>query len=360
MVRSRAARLSDNSPETDAIVIVNGDEPFCDSAFWYLTEQKSGTFEGGIAVVRDGKLDVIVSTLEEETAREGCGEIHVYSNRAERDGLLKELLNGCTDVGFNTLSAPYASVRYIEKTAGINVKNASKEILETLTVKDEKELKSIRRACEISSKVASEIPEILTAGMTEKEAAFAIDFRMRELGGEGNAFETIAAFGPNSSKPHHSPTDRKISKGDAALFDFGTKYEKYCSDLTRTVFFGKPDERMERAYETVKKAQEEGFSRYREGAPAADADIAAREIIDAGEFKGRMIHTFGHGIGMDIHQGISVYSKSDYTLKAGNVVSAEPGIYLPGIGGIRIEDTCLVLKDGAERLTSFDRELTVV
>lgn len=360
MVLSRAGRLSKNSPETDAIVIVNGQDPFYDSAFWYLTGQKSGTFEGGIAVVREGKLDLIVSTLEEETAREGYGEVHVYSGREERDRLLKELLDGCRNVGFNTGSAPYASVRYIEKTAEINVTDVSKEILETLSVKDGKEIESIRKACGITSKAASEIPEILTPGMTEKEAAFAIDFRMRELGGEGNAFETIAAFGPNSSKPHHSPTDRKLSKGDAALFDFGTKYEKYCSDLTRTVFFGKPDERMARAYETVRRAQEAGFQCYRDGAPAADADIAARKIIDEGEFKGRMIHTFGHGIGMDIHQGISVYSKSEYVLKAGNVVSAEPGIYLPGIGGIRIEDTCLVLKDGAERLTSFDRELTIV
>ena len=160
--------------------------------------------------------------------------------------------------------------------------------------------------------------------------------------------------------PHHSPGDRRLREGDVALFDFGTKYERYCSDLTRTVFFGEPDDELRRAYEVVMRAQEAGFAEYRDGAPAAAADRAARDIIDGSEFAGRFIHTFGHGIGMDVHQDISVYHGSEQTLRSGNVVSAEPGIYLPGKGGIRIEDTCLVTADGAERLTGFPRGITVV
>ena len=130
--------------------------------------------------------------------------------------------------------------------------------------------------------------------------------------------------------------------------------------MTRTVFFGKPPEILERAYEVVLEAQRAGIAEYRDGASASAADIAARKIIDESEFKGKFIHTFGHGIGMDVHQDISIYSKSDQILRAGNVVSAEPGIYIPGVGGIRIEDTCLITEDGCEVLTSFDHSFTVV
>ena len=360
MFSYRAKRLSSKATDMDAVVIMNGQDPFMDSVFWYLTEQTSGTFEGGIAVVRDGKLDVIVSPLEAEGARKGKGTIHEYEGREDRKNILKELLNGCKDVGFNLDSATYAGVEYVRKNTDVNVVDATNSINETIAIKDEKEIAAIRKACTISSKVAEEIPSILKMDITEKEVASIMDNRMRELGGEGNAFETIAAFGPNASMPHHSPTDRKLKKGDVALFDFGTKYARYCSDMTRTVFFGEPSDILKRAYNTVKEAQEVGFQCYSDGVPASEADIQARKIIDAGEFKGKMIHTFGHGLGMNIHEAISIYSRSEQTLHEGNVISAEPGIYLPNIGGIRIEDTCLVKKKGAERLTSFDRSLTIV
>lgn len=360
MFTSRAKMLSSNATGMDAVIIMNGQDPFMDSVFWYLTELNSGTFEGGIAVVRDGELNVIVSPLEAEGASKGKGTLHEYEGREDRKNILRDLLDGCKNVGFNFESATYASVEYVKKVAEINVMDATKSINETIAIKDDKEIAAIRKACSISSKVAEEIPSMLKLGITEKEIAAMMDSRMRELGGEGNAFETIAAFGPNASMPHHFPSNVKLKKGDVALFDFGTKYARYCSDLTRTVFFGEPSDILKRAYNTVKEAQEVGFQCYSDGVPASEADVQARKIIDAGEFKGKMIHTFGHGLGMNIHEAISIYSKSEQTLRKGNVISAEPGIYLPNVGGIRIEDTCLVKKKGAERLTSFDRSLTIV
>ncbi len=360
MLSSRAKRLSSNATDADAVVIMNGSDPFMDPVYWYLTELTSGTFEGGIAVVREGNLNLIVSPLESEGARKGKGTIHEYEGREDRNKILKELLDGCKNVGFNFDNVTYSSVEYVRKTAGVNVVNATKSINDTIAIKDDREISAIRKACAISSKVAEEIPSMLKVDITEKEVASIMDNRMRELGGEGNAFETIAAFGPNASMPHHYPTDKKLKKGDVALFDFGTKYARYCSDMTRTVFFGEPSDILKRAYKTVKEAQEAGFQCYSDGVPASEADIQARKVIDAGEFKGKMIHTFGHGLGMSIHEAISIYCKSEQTLREGNVISAEPGIYLPGIGGIRIEDTCLVNKKGAERLTSFDRSLTIV
>lgn len=362
MSKTRAERLMSNCDGMDAVVILNDGEPFLDSTFWYLTEQTSGCFEGTVAIVtKDGKLHTITGSLEEETARTGKGEVHIYTSRDDRENTIKGLLKGCKKIGFNYHSATYATVNYIQRLMGdIEVVNAGKGISETVAIKDEKEIEATRKACRISSKVACEIPDMLREGMTEKEMGAMMDSRMRELGGTGNAFDTIAAFGENASQPHYMPGDRKLKKGDVALFDFGTKYDRYCSDMTRTVFFGEPPEVLKRAYEIVREAQQAGFDTYRDGAGAKEADIVARKIIDESEFKGRFIHTFGHGIGQEVHQDISVYARSEQILRAGNIVSAEPGVYLPGIGGIRIEDTCLIKKDGAERLTSFPHELMII
>ena len=362
MEKSRAERLMSNAKGVDAIVILNDGSPFLDSTFWYLTEQRGGSFEGSMAVVgKDGSLDVIVSALEAETAMSGKGEVHVYHTREERDSHLREALKNAGKVGFNIHSASYSMVDLVKKVAnGIKVVDASQAVSSTTSVKDAKEIELTRKACRISSLVAKEIPDMLSEGMTEKEMAFRMDVRMRELGGTGNAFDTISAFGANSSKPHHAPTEYKLRKGDTALFDFGTKYDGYCSDMTRTVFLSKPPEILERAYETVLEAQTAGIEKYMHGAPAKDADLAAREVIDASEFKGKFIHSFGHGIGLEVHHDISVSPRSPHVLEEGNVVSAEPGIYIPGVGGIRIEDTCLITRNGCERLTDFDRRITFV
>lgn len=362
MDKSRAERLMENADGIDAVVIANDGEPFLDSTFWYLTEQRSGTFEGSFAIVGPGgSLDVVVSILEEEGARDGVGDVHVYHSRQEMDDAIREALKGCTRVGFNFNSVTYAAVEHVRKAVeGIEVVNASKAIAETVAVKDEREIAATRRACEVSSTVAGEIPGMLSEGVTEREVAARMDARMRDLGGTGNAFDTIAAFGPWSSQPHHMPCDYALRRGDAALFDFGTRYDRYCSDMTRTVFLGEPPDVMRRAYEVVLEAQRAGIAEYRDGAKACDPDLAARKVIDDSEFKGRFIHSFGHGIGMDVHQGISVSPRSEQVLRAGNVVSAEPGVYIPGVGGIRIEDTVLITEDGCEVLTSFDHELTVV
>ena len=362
MEGTRAERLIENAKDMDAVVIMNDGEPFLDSTFWYLSEQPGGCFEGSFAIVRgDGTLDIIVSPLEEESAKDGVGNICVYHNKDEREKFLRESLDGCKKVGFNTHASTYAMVEYVKKVVeGIEAVDAGNAIDSTVSIKDAKEIEATRKACRISSQVAKELPDYLSEGVSEKEIASRMDNRMRELGGSGNAFDTIAAFGPYSAQPHHMPCDYRLKKGDTALFDFGTKYDRYCSDMTRTVFLGEPPDILKRAYEVVKEAQLAGIAEYRDGANANAADLAARKIIDDSEFKGTFIHAFGHGIGMDVHQAISVSPRSDQILHEGNIVSAEPGIYIPGVGGIRIEDTILVTKNGCEILTDFDHSFTIV
>ncbi|MCL2890431.1 MAG: aminopeptidase P family protein [Methanomassiliicoccaceae archaeon] len=361
MSMSRSKRIAMNCDDVDLIVIANGTSPFLDSLFWYVTEQTSGTFEGSLAVIsNDGTLDVATGQLEETTARKGLGNVHVYSTRDEKDSLITELMKGCERIGVCGRTLTYNASEYIKKLTSAELVDVSAKISEVTVIKDEKEIADIRKACDISSKAAMKIPEMLRSGTTEKEMAWNIDSFMRMNGGSGNAFDTISAFGENSAEPHHSPSERALKKGDAALFDFGSKYGMYSSDLTRTVFFGKPKEILKRAYDVVLRAKNAGMEEMKDGAPVKNADIAAREIIDASEFKGKFIHSFGHGIGMNVHEYPSVSSESEETFRTGMVVSAEPGIYLPGIGGIRIEDTVLITKDGFKELTEFDETYTVI
>jgi len=363
MKQTRAQRMALNFDGIDALVIANAGEPFLDSAYWYLTGCSSGTFEGARAIVTEGgQLHTFVSILEEESARSGFGTVHVFHDDKERKEQMKEVLAGCGRIGVNYGSVAYGSVEWMRSflDKDVQIVDASKTIADTVAVKDEAEIALIEKACSISSQVAQELPDMISEGVTEREVASEMGIRMLRLGGSGLAFDTIAAFGANSSQPHYMPGDYRLKKGDTALFDFGSKYSMYCSDLTRTIFLGDPGDVLKRAYKVVKEAQEAGLALMKDGASAAAVDLAARELIDSTEFKGKFIHSFGHGIGMDIHQPISVSPKSQQTLHTGNVVSAEPGIYIPGLGGIRIEDTVLITDDGYRLLTKYDHELTIV
>ncbi len=362
MLASRAERLAQNAEDMDAIVILNASEPFLDSAYWYLTGASSGTFEGARAVVlKDGSLHTFVSILEEESAKASAGEVHVYNNDAERKSMMADVLKGCFSVGVPYSSAAYGSVEWLKTVLpDATMKDASQAIARTIAIKDSKEIEIIEQACKISSTIANELPDMIYEGATEKDVASEMMIKMLKMGASGVAFDTIAAFGPASSEPHHMPCDYKLKKGDTALFDFGAKYNRYCSDLTRTIFLGDPGDVLKRAYAVVKEAQIAGINAICAGEPAKNADLAAREIIDKSEFKGRFIHSFGHGIGMDVHEPISLSPKSEQILEAGNIVSAEPGIYIPGVGGIRIEDTVLVTENGCRVLTSYDHDLTIV
>ncbi len=218
-------------------------------------------------------------------------------------------------------------------------------------VKDQDELKRMRKAGELTMVGMQAAHNMIKAGLREIEVAGEIEYAMRTHGSYGLAFETSVASGPRSAYPHGGCGEDKLRKGNMVVVDIGAKYRNYCADMTRTFVVGKPTAKQEKIYRTVERAQEEAFRKTQAGAKAADVDAVARKIIEKAGYGEYFVHGLGHGIGLEVHEQPNLSFVSKDVLKTGNVVTDEPGVYIIGFGGFRIEDTVLVQRGKAERLT---------
>ena len=212
-------------------------------------------------------------------------------------------------------------------------------------IKDAGEVESISKAADIASRAFVNILERIHPGMTEKQVQIMLDYEMLSLGSEANAFDTIAAAGANGSLPHAIPSDYVIQKGDLLTLDFGAKVNGYCSDLTRTVGFGKVSDELRGIYDLVYDAHMAALTAVKAGALCGDIDAIARKMIDA-RYPGAFGHGLGHGVGLFIHEQPRLASGIKTELRPGHVITIEPGVYIPGLGGCRIEDTAIVTADG--------------
>ncbi len=220
------------------------------------------------------------------------------------------------------------------------------------TVKDDAELALLRHAVAISDQAFDEISAQIRPGMTEKQVAHLIEARMIELDAEGPAFSTIVASGPNAAMPHAVPGERAIQAGEPIVIDMGARYHGYNSDMTRTIILGEPDAQFKEIYNIVLRAHLDSEMAARSGVSGVAVDAAARDVIQAAGYGDKFGHGTGHGIGLEVHEGPrAAASSTDEALDANVVISIEPGIYLPGWGGVRIEDLVLLGPDGAEVLT---------
>jgi Xaa-Pro aminopeptidase len=234
-------------------------------------------------------------------------------------------------------------------------------LVETLrAVKDEAELEAIRRAAALTSEAYARLAEEMFVGRTERDLAWRLDELFHELGADAPAFETIAAAGPNSARPHSRPGDRKVRPGETVVVDSGAMLDGYCSDCTRTFATGPLPARLQEAYAVCLEAQLAGLEAVRVGATGVEADVAARRVIEDAGFGEAFGHGLGHGVGLNVHEAPRLARESSDTLVAGNVVTVEPGIYLEGLGGIRIEDLVVVGDDGPEVLTGYTKDLVSV
>ncbi|HET9731738.1 MAG TPA: Xaa-Pro peptidase family protein [Acidimicrobiales bacterium] len=232
------------------------------------------------------------------------------------------------------------------------------DVVERLrAVKDDGELQRLQEAARIADEALGAVRDRLGAGPTEAEFGRLLDFEMRRLGASGPSFETIVAAGPNAAKPHHRPGARPVGAGEAVVVDFGAMVDGYCSDMTRTVWVGRlADAELRKAYDLVLESQAAGVAAVRAGTTGAEVDRACRDLIAAAGWGDRFVHGTGHGVGLDIHEAPSVSATSTDTLVAGHVVTVEPGVYIPGLGGVRIEDTVVVTADGCRPLTSTPKD----
>jgi Xaa-Pro aminopeptidase len=218
-------------------------------------------------------------------------------------------------------------------------------------VKDAGEAVRIRSACAIADAALARVRSRLLDGPTEGEFALELDATMRELGAADVSFETIVASGPNGAKPHHRPGGRRVVEGDLVVIDFGALVDGYHSDMTRTVAVGEIDDDRRRMLDVVLTSQEAGVDAVVAGVAAAEVDRVCRDVIEEAGFGEAFLHGTGHGVGLDIHEEPRVSGRSTATLVPGHVVTVEPGVYLPELGGVRIEDTVLVTDAGCDRLT---------
>ncbi len=227
-------------------------------------------------------------------------------------------------------------------------------------VKDRGELESIKAAQALTDQTYSYILERISVGRTEREVMLDMEFFMRRMGSEGVSFDFIVVSGKNSSLPHGVPTDKKIEKGDFVTMDFGAVVDGYRSDMTRTVAVGAASDEQKMVYNTVLKAQTAALSEIAAGKKCCDVDKIARDIIYAAGFEGCFGHALGHSVGVEIHESPNFSPKSMDTLKCGNIMTVEPGIYIPEKFGVRIEDMVYVTENGCENLTNSPKELIIL
>ena len=297
----------------------------------------------------------------EQVAASGVGDrvdVEIGGVQAQRDAV-KGRLAGLTRVGLEADNVTWeASRRWADLLEGAEVKPTTGVVEALREVKDEGEIARMARAAAIADSALAEVLGLMGTGITETEFALALDTAMRRGGAESTAFDTIVAAGPNSAKPHHQPTDRRIDPGDPVVVDFGATFEGYRSDMTRTFCVGgEPTGDLARVFDVVRASQADGVAAVRPGAGTKEVDDVCRAVIAQAGWADAFEHGTGHGVGLDIHEAPTVSPLGTAILSSGVVVTVEPGVYLPGIGGVRIEDTLVVTEDGSRPLTTFTKEV---
>ena len=313
---------------------------------------------GGALFVTDGRYR---QRAQEELGAAGAdARVEIgLTGAAQRDLLVGAVAAG-SRLGLEEHSVTWAQqIDYAGAFAGVEVVPAG-ELVESLRrVKDAGEIDRIRRACAIADDAFQSLWPMLGERPTEREFALALEFAMRERGASGNSFDPIIASGPNGSKPHHVPSDRVIERNELIVCDFGCIVEGYCSDMTRTVSVGDPGPEARHLYDVVLRSQQAGRAAVAADVACSEVDRVSRDVIAGEGWADAFSHSTGHGVGLEIHEAPRVASTAGDTLLVNDVVTVEPGVYLPGIGGVRIEDTVVVGATGAESLTLTPKDLVL-
>jgi Xaa-Pro aminopeptidase len=263
-------------------------------------------------------------------------------------------------VGFETAGITYKLWEQLSATEGVSLIPVGPEIERFRWVKDRDEIALVDRAQAITDEAFDRIQAKLVEGITERDVALELEWAMRQAGAEGLSFDSIVAFGESAAEPHHHPSDRALKPGDVVKFDFGALHGGYHADMTRTIAFGEPPAEIREIHALVTQAQRAGIEAVRAGVVGRDADAASRNVIAQAGRAEAFSHSLGHGVGLEIHEGPTLRAGSEDVLPVGAVVTVEPGVYISGLGGVRIEDMVEVTEDGGRVIGTSTRELVVV
>lgn len=318
-----------------------------------------------------GTTAVLLITLEacylftdfryEEQAAKEAESFQIIRVDSEPFDEIQKFIMGLDDVGIEEEYVSWAHYRKMcEIFSGIKLTGASDMLKELRQLKDESEIEILSEAVRITDIAFEDIIKKINPGIAEDEIALELEFSLRKMGASGRSFDFIVASGLRSALPHGVATSKKINQGELITLDFGAKYKWYCSDLTRTVFVGQPDEKHNKIYNIVLEAQLAAIDCIKPGMTGKEVDAVAREIISKHGYGKYFGHGLGHAVGLEIHENPRFNTKETKIIEPGMVITVEPGIYLPGWGGVRIEDMVLVTKNGVKVLTQAPKQFIII
>ncbi|MBQ4600027.1 MAG: aminopeptidase P family protein [Oscillospiraceae bacterium] len=318
----------------------------------------------GVAIVSKAGCRYFTDSRYIESAEKGIRGFDVME--VNRENSYSKLLNeaiadfGITKLGYEEVYLTVAELQLYESKLNCPLVPMNEKISAFRAVKEEWELALMRKAQDITDAAFAEVCTKIRPGITEKQLCAELIYCLLKNGADGLAFDPIVVSGPNTSLPHGVPGDRVLQSGDFITMDFGALYQGYCADMTRTVALGFATEEMRQVYETVRQAQLAGIAATKAGVAGKDIDSAARQIIAEAGYGAFFGHGYGHSLGLEIHESPSPNAGNDLPMPAGAVCSAEPGIYLPGKFGVRIEDVVIIREDGCENITHSPKNLIIL
>lgn len=319
------------------------------------------TGTAGTALISEREAKFITDFRYVEQATDQAKGYEIVENRNVIEEVTEQVQSmGITKLGFEQDHLSYKQFNDFNEKVQVELVPVSGVIEQLRTIKTEKEIKILKTAAEIADQAFTHILKYIRPGVTEMDVNNELEFYMRKQGATSSAFDTIVASGYRSAMPHGVASNKVIEKGDMVTMDFGAYYQGYCSDITRTVAVGEPQGKLKEIYDIVHKALEKGTESLKAGVSCKELDSVVRDYINEQGYGEEFGHGTGHGIGLEIHENPYFSQKSEDVLQSGHVMTVEPGIYLPGVGGVRIEDDALITEDGHEVLTHSPTHLIIL
>ncbi|MGM0602429.1 MAG: M24 family metallopeptidase [Bacillota bacterium] len=357
-------KLAEVMKENDVDFLIIGADT--DLEYFARINSWAGERFKGLVIGNNGKHFYISPELYYEETREVLGKEEDIYQWGDGEGFLKAVREADKKYDLRNkviaVNQAVTAVEMLEMKEELNSEFISGQdfVSQIRMIKDENERKYLKKAGAIADKAAADIVEFIKPGITERDIKEKIKELLLEHGGESLSFETIVASGPNSSKPHYNSDKRVIEEQDVIVLDFGCKYKGYCSDMSRTVFVGEPTEEMKKVYEIVLKANRKAEEIANSGSTAEEVDLAARNIIEEAGYGENFINRTGHGIGRAVHESPFIKTGNKLKLKDGMAFSVEPGIYIPGKFGMRVEDIILIEDGKGQKLNNYNKEMIVI